>query len=142
MLSDNSGLYPSCSSNPDCECIALFNNESTRICIYSLISCSILTQCSGHEPCRSGTVCVNNSRCGKKSVCMPMALATQEVCPQKPGKYLSWCHYVWILDTESNTSLFSLFIYKNIRQKSPKNPVKVFYMKDKKSKCGLEYSSP
>ncbi|CAM4961663.1 unnamed protein product [Rotaria socialis] len=76
----NTSVAP-CSTNSDCECLAL-TLGSGGICAVALLSCSSLTPCSSDNvtctvPC---TVCVVSTRCNKP-MCYPQALAVAQVCP-------------------------------------------------------------
>ncbi len=69
-----------CSSNLDCECLAL-STGGGGICA-ALLSCSSLTPCSSDNvTCVVPyTVCVVKTRCNKP-MCYPIALAVSQVCP-------------------------------------------------------------
>ncbi|CAF1531084.1 unnamed protein product [Adineta ricciae] len=74
-----------CSTNLDCECFAPASNSSTGICASALISCSSLPACDmNNRTCSySGTICVQNTRCGEP-VCYPTLLASTLICPPLP----------------------------------------------------------
>ena len=56
------------------------------ICAYTSVSCNIFTQCDSDLSCRPDYICVNNTRCGEQSVCIPIALIKQELCPSNMGR--------------------------------------------------------
>ncbi|CAF3462835.1 unnamed protein product, partial [Rotaria socialis] len=70
----------SCSTNSDCECLAL-SSGGGGVCA-ALLSCSSLTPClSDNLTCTVPyTVCVVRTRCNKP-MCYPLALAVPQVCP-------------------------------------------------------------
>ncbi|CAF3695092.1 unnamed protein product, partial [Rotaria socialis] len=71
----------SCSTNSDCECLALGSGLS-GICVASLLPCSSLTSClSDNVTCVvSSAICLDSTRCNKP-MCYPLALTVPQVCP-------------------------------------------------------------
>ncbi|CAM4922448.1 unnamed protein product [Rotaria socialis] len=70
-----------CSTNVDCECLAL-TSSSSGVCAASLLPCSSLTPCASDNvtctvPC---TVCAFSIHCNKP-MCYPLALTDPQVCP-------------------------------------------------------------
>ncbi|CAM4917550.1 unnamed protein product [Rotaria socialis] len=70
-----------CSTNSDCECLAL-TSSSSGVCAASLLPCSSLTPCASDNvtctvPC---TVCAFSTHCNKP-MCYPLALTDPQVCP-------------------------------------------------------------
>ncbi|CAF0848777.1 unnamed protein product [Rotaria sordida] len=72
-----------CSTNKDCGCLSLAASENSGICGFLGIDCTRLDLCQtpGNTCEKLDHVCVHHPQCTNVSVCYPLAMIDQRLCP-------------------------------------------------------------
>ncbi|CAF3164620.1 unnamed protein product [Rotaria sp. Silwood2] len=80
--------YGQCSTNIDCGCLPLTISDDSGLCGFLRIKCSRLEPCEMPDDyCKNlGHVCVHYPRCHHVSVCYPLSMIDQRICPPKISK--------------------------------------------------------
>ncbi|CAF1039539.1 unnamed protein product [Rotaria sordida] len=75
--------YDLCSSNNECGCLQLSLSNNVGICAILDLSCSRLQPCqSPGDTCETTDhVCVRHPRCNSSSLCYPLSMIDQRLCP-------------------------------------------------------------
>ena len=74
-----------CSSNAACTCLFFPDGapqQNKSVCALSRMTCSEMVACDKNLTCiQPGMVCVIYARCQNRAMCLPLSMATAEVCP-------------------------------------------------------------
>ncbi|CAF3212719.1 unnamed protein product [Rotaria sp. Silwood2] len=74
--------YSSCSLNIACRCLQLSFTDDMGICALLGVSCSRLHPCqSPDDTCESNHICVRYPQCNSTSLCYPLSMVDQRLCP-------------------------------------------------------------
>ncbi|CAF1027283.1 unnamed protein product [Adineta steineri] len=83
QLCQDMDQYAQCSASSACGCFHMTNADNTGICGFLWPSCSQLKPCSpSNNTCDPlNTVCVQHPRCNNHSVCYPISMIDERICP-------------------------------------------------------------
>jgi len=75
--------YDRCSTNGNCGCFHMTDAGGSGICGFIEVTCSKLALCnSSNNVCdEPNHVCVRHPRCQSHSVCYPLSMIDQRICP-------------------------------------------------------------
>lgn len=79
--------YGGCSSNTECTCFLKSADDDSGICGFQWVICSKLVPCEpANNHCnKSDHICINHPQCRNNSVCYPIAMADEQICPSLPS---------------------------------------------------------
>lgn len=88
---DNADEYNSCSLNSDCGCLLYSFSVTKGVCGSLTQTCSDFVPCqSPNDICpQSGYICVRHRRCHSLSLCYPLTMTQEDICPPKKGFHLT-----------------------------------------------------